>query len=84
MFVSSPRSFFPFIFSSSLDINIINIYIRVKTDTEKERMRGNTVIRRGFGFQNDWGEIGVSRYRLATLDGGFFSRVMRAGIYWSI
>lgn len=32
---------------------------------------------RGFGFQNDWGEIGVSRYRLATLRRGDFSRVTR-------
>lgn len=30
--------------------------------------RGEEVARRGFRFQNDWGEIGVSRYRLATLD----------------
>lgn len=48
-----------------------------------DREKG-TVIRRGFGFQNHWGEIGVSRYRLATLGGGLFSRVMRASIHWSI
>lgn len=29
---------------------------------------GGRRLRRGFRFQNDWGEIGVSRYRLATLD----------------
>lgn len=52
-------------------------------DEYADREKG-TVLRQGFRFQNHWGEIGVSRYRLATPGDGLFSRVMRAGIHWSI
>ena len=55
----------------------IYIYIGIVRETRvelayharTEEEKGNGVAqRRGFRFQNDWGEIGVSRYRLATLD----------------
>jgi hypothetical protein len=47
--ILSPRSFLPFIFFSSLDINIINI--RVKTDTEEERRREERLYVGVLGFK---------------------------------
>lgn len=75
----SPRSFSVHLFLFSR----YQYHQHSHKDGYASREKG-TVIRRGFGFQNHWGEIGVSRYRLATPGGGLFSRVMRAGIHWSI
>ena len=42
--------------------------VDLATARGQKKKEGRVAQRRGFRFQNDWGEIGVSRYRLATLD----------------